>query len=77
MNVHLTPDLERIINDELKSGHFRSPEEVMPRPLRLFGRRKASQLPEIATAALRVRCGKCSTSSRKTALRCKASRLSN
>jgi Arc/MetJ-type ribon-helix-helix transcriptional regulator len=29
MNINLTPDLERIVNEELKSGHFRSPEEVV------------------------------------------------
>jgi Arc/MetJ-type ribon-helix-helix transcriptional regulator len=29
MNVNLTPDQERIVNDELKSGHFRSVEEVI------------------------------------------------
>ncbi len=28
MNVHLTPEQERIVNDELKTGHFRSAEEV-------------------------------------------------
>jgi len=33
MNIYLTPDLERIVNDELKSGHFRSPEEVIAKAL--------------------------------------------
>jgi hypothetical protein len=33
MNINLTPDLERIVNDELKSGHFRSPEEVIAKAL--------------------------------------------
>jgi Arc/MetJ-type ribon-helix-helix transcriptional regulator len=29
MNITLTPEQERIIHDELKSGHFRSVEEVI------------------------------------------------
>jgi Arc/MetJ-type ribon-helix-helix transcriptional regulator len=33
MNIKLTPEQERIVQDELKSGHFRSPEEVIARAL--------------------------------------------
>jgi Arc/MetJ-type ribon-helix-helix transcriptional regulator len=33
MNINLTPELERIVNDELRSGHFRSPEEVIAKAL--------------------------------------------
>jgi hypothetical protein len=33
MNINLTPDLERIVNDELRSGHFRSAEEVIAKAL--------------------------------------------
>jgi Arc/MetJ-type ribon-helix-helix transcriptional regulator len=29
MNIDLTPEQERIVKDELKSGHFRSAEEVI------------------------------------------------
>ena len=29
MNITLTPEQEKIVNDELKSGHFRSAEEVI------------------------------------------------
>ena len=29
MNINLTPDQERIVNEELRSGHFRSVEEVI------------------------------------------------
>ena len=29
MNINLTPEQERIVNDELKSGHFRSAGEVI------------------------------------------------
>jgi Arc/MetJ-type ribon-helix-helix transcriptional regulator len=33
MNINLTPDQERIVNDELRSGHFRSAEEVIAQAL--------------------------------------------
>ena len=33
MNINLTPELERIVNDELKSGHFQSAEEVIAQAL--------------------------------------------
>ncbi len=33
MNINLTPEQERIVNHELKSGHFRSAEEVIAQAL--------------------------------------------
>jgi hypothetical protein len=33
MNIILTPEQEQIVNDELKSGHFRSAEEVIAKAL--------------------------------------------
>lgn len=33
MNVNLTPEQERIVNDELRSGNFRSVEEVIAQAL--------------------------------------------
>jgi Arc/MetJ-type ribon-helix-helix transcriptional regulator len=33
MEIRLTPDQEQIVNDELRSGHFRSAEEVIARAL--------------------------------------------
>jgi len=33
MNINLTPEQERIVNEELKSGHFRSAEEVIAQAL--------------------------------------------
>jgi Arc/MetJ-type ribon-helix-helix transcriptional regulator len=33
VNINLTPEQERIVNDELKSGHFRSAEEVIAEAL--------------------------------------------
>jgi Arc/MetJ-type ribon-helix-helix transcriptional regulator len=46
MNVHLTPDLERIVNDELRSGGFRSVEEVIAKALAVLREKKSA-----ATAA--------------------------
>jgi Arc/MetJ-type ribon-helix-helix transcriptional regulator len=33
MNIHLTSEQERIVNDELKAGRFRSAEEVIAQAL--------------------------------------------
>ncbi|MGA9642190.1 MAG: hypothetical protein WBQ72_12395 [Terriglobales bacterium] len=33
MNINLTPEQERIVNDELRLGHFRSAEEVIAKAL--------------------------------------------
>jgi Arc/MetJ-type ribon-helix-helix transcriptional regulator len=33
MNINLTPEQERIVNDELRSGHFQSAEEVIAKAL--------------------------------------------
>jgi len=40
MTINLTPEQERIINDELKSGHFRSAEEVIAEALFALRERK-------------------------------------
>jgi putative addiction module CopG family antidote len=34
MNVNLTPEQEKIVKDELESGHFRTVEEVIGEALR-------------------------------------------
>jgi putative addiction module CopG family antidote len=36
MNVKLTPELEKIIKEELESGHFRSIEEVIGKALQVL-----------------------------------------
>jgi Arc/MetJ-type ribon-helix-helix transcriptional regulator len=33
MNINLTPEQEQIVNNEVKSGHFRSAEEVIAQAL--------------------------------------------
>jgi len=46
MNINLTPDLERIVNDELRSGHFRSAAEVIAKALAVL--REKEGLPVAA-----------------------------
>jgi Arc/MetJ-type ribon-helix-helix transcriptional regulator len=44
MNINLTPEQERIVNDELKSGHFRSAEEVIAKALVALREKERSSL---------------------------------
>jgi Arc/MetJ-type ribon-helix-helix transcriptional regulator len=44
MNVNLTPEQERIVNDELRSGHFRSVEEVIATALAALRERERISL---------------------------------
>jgi len=44
MNINLTPEQERIVNDELKSGHFRSAEEVIAKVLVALREKERSSL---------------------------------
>ncbi len=54
MNINLTPEQKLIVNDELKSGHFRSAEEVIAQALIAVRERNARQVPETAMATMRV-----------------------
>ena len=42
MNINLTPEQERIVNDELRSGHFRSAEEVIAKALVILREKEGS-----------------------------------
>jgi putative addiction module CopG family antidote len=42
MNINLTPEQERIVKDELKSGHFRSAEEVIGEALQVLREKERS-----------------------------------
>lgn len=42
MNLHLTPEQERIVIDELKSGRFESAEEVIAHALAALREKEAS-----------------------------------
>jgi Arc/MetJ-type ribon-helix-helix transcriptional regulator len=46
MNVNLTPEQEQIVNDELKSGHFRSVEEVIATALAALREKERSSMAE-------------------------------
>ena len=46
MNINLTPEQERIVNDELKSGHFRSAEEVIAKALVALREKERSSLAD-------------------------------
>jgi Arc/MetJ-type ribon-helix-helix transcriptional regulator len=42
MNINLTPEQEKIISEELKSGHFRSVEEVIGEALQVLRAKELS-----------------------------------
>jgi putative addiction module CopG family antidote len=42
VKINLTPELEQIVLDELKNGHFRSAEEVISEALRSLRQREES-----------------------------------
>lgn len=51
MNITLTPDLEALINEQVQSGLFDSPSEVVRAGLRLL--KEQSQLKELRREELR------------------------
>jgi Arc/MetJ-type ribon-helix-helix transcriptional regulator len=42
MNINLTPEQERIVRDELKSGHFRTAEDVIGKALQALREKEHS-----------------------------------
>jgi len=48
MNINLTPEQERIVRNELKSGHFRTPENVISHALEAL-REKEQASPSLGT----------------------------
>jgi putative addiction module CopG family antidote len=53
MNINLTPEQERIVNDELKSGHFGSVEEVIGEALKVLRTKEQSSADVTANGAQR------------------------
>lgn len=51
MNVHLTPELEQLVQTKVKSGRYNSASEVVREALRLFEER--DQLLELRKEAIR------------------------
>ena len=45
MNIRLTPHSEQILQDQMKRGNFRSPEEVIERALQALADQKAAGAP--------------------------------
>jgi len=42
MTIHLPPELERLVNEELKSGHFRTVQEVIAEALNALREKERS-----------------------------------
>ncbi len=51
MNVSLTPELERLVNEKVKSGDYNSASEVIREALRLL--KEQDQLKELRRAEVR------------------------
>ena len=53
MNINLTSEQERIVNDELKSGHFHTAEEVIGEALQVLREKEQSSAGVTANGAQR------------------------
>ncbi len=53
MNIHLTPEQEKIVENELKSGHFRTVEEVIAEALQALREREQASVSNVADGAQR------------------------
>ena len=61
MNVHLTPELEQMVHDKVKTGRYNSASEVMREALRLMDERdqiKAEVRAKIAAGVESARAGR-------------------
>ena len=53
MNINLTPEQERIVQEELKAGHFRSVEEVIGQALQVLREKEKSAAAVTSNGAQR------------------------
>ena len=53
MNINLTPEQEAIVKAELKSGHFRTAEEVIAEALQALREKERSLVPGAANGEQR------------------------
>jgi putative addiction module CopG family antidote len=53
MNINLTPEQEKIVKEELKSGHFHSVEEVIAEALQALSEKERSRSTGTANGAQR------------------------
>ncbi len=57
MNVNLTPEQEKIVEDELKSGHFRTVEEMIGEALEVLREKERSSAATASNSAQREAVG--------------------
>lgn len=57
MNVSLTPELDRLIEERVRRGHYTSASELVREALRLFFRYDAAQANEIVRLNERIASG--------------------
>ncbi len=72
MNISLTPEQERVVEDELKSGRYHNIEQLLGAALRRCVRRDV-MFQRLAPSE--TRCARCLTSSTRTRCDWRASRL--
>ncbi len=53
MNIRLTPEQERIVQDELKAGHFRTAEEVIGEALQALRKKEQPSMTAPSDGAQR------------------------
>ena len=53
MNINLTPEMEKIVKEELKSGHFRNAEEVIGEALQVLREKEQSSAAATSNGAQR------------------------
>jgi Arc/MetJ-type ribon-helix-helix transcriptional regulator len=53
MKIHLPPELEKIVNEELKFGHFRTAEEVIAEALQALRDKEKSSPASLGNGAER------------------------
>jgi len=51
MNVNLTPEQERMVREKLKSGHFRTPEEVIGEALQALHEKERASAGQATNGA--------------------------
>ena len=51
MKIYLPPELEKIVNDEMKSGHFRTAEEVIAEALQALRKKEKSSPANLGNRA--------------------------
>lgn len=53
MNINLTPEQEKIVNEELRAGHFRTVEEVIGEALQALREKEQPAVTETSNGAQR------------------------